>query len=254
MVQVATPAGVGIASLVWFLEDRKTTPATKPSPLPSAQERVGSSIERPYVSMETREIEDLLFTRHPLMFDEYGPGVQVLRLRLDAIEDLKDLEHLLGILHKELRFIDDPESSIRQTNAMWNGVGAREFLKCAADIKLRYADVKTNIHHSEELWIFAEIPDGLMLLSIRQRFSPPYRLDSGELVIRAATLPLNLGAYQRVARAVGDPQRRNSCPRRRRESTQTGRAAHLERSEITGFSSRRVCRKVCHTGCAYMRL
>lgn len=189
---------------VWFLEDRKSTPATRSSPLPRAQERVGSSIERPYVSMEIREIEDILFTRHPLMFDEYGPGVPVLRLRLDAIEDLKDLEHLLGILHKELRFVDDPEFSIRQTNAMWNGVGAREFLKCAADIQLRYADAKTDIHHSEELWIFAEIPDGVMMLSIRQRSSPPYRLDSGELMIRVATLPLDLGAYQRVAKAVGE--------------------------------------------------
>jgi hypothetical protein len=199
---------------VWFLEDRKTILAVKPHLLPATRECLGGSGDTPYVSMTTSGNADLIFTRHPLMFGEYGPGVHVFRLRLDAIEELKDLEQLIGILHKELRFVADPEFSIRQTNAIWAGTGAREFLKCTADVEARYTAVKTRLHHSEELWAFAEIPDGVMVLSLRQRSSSPFQLDSGELIVRVAALPLDLSSYQRLAKAVGErrPSFSIECP------------------------------------------
>ncbi|MGD1105725.1 MAG: restriction endonuclease [Terracidiphilus sp.] len=189
---------------VWFLDGRKSSLITKPVPLPLTRECIDRATDVPYASMTTRGNDDLLFTRHPLMFGEYGPGVYVLRLRLDAIEELRELEHLIGLLYKEFHFADDPEFSIRQTNAMWAGVGAREFLTCAANIEARYAKIKTRLHHSEELWTFAEIRDGIMLLSIRQRSSKPYLLDSGELIIRATSLPIDLSSYRKVATALGE--------------------------------------------------
>lgn len=85
---------------------------------------------------------------------------------------------------------------------------------------------------------------------IRQILAPEHYVDHGVVPVLLATC----SRMQKCVWNVTDPQRRNSFPRRRREFTQTGRAAHLERGEITSFSSCQVCRRVCHTGCAQVRL
>jgi hypothetical protein len=189
---------------VWFLPGQKNSFPKRTYRLPDTAEQIGESSNLPYVSARTIDLHDMLFTRHPLFFSEYGSAVPVLRLRLDGVETLGELEQLLGILQKELRFTQSPEFSIRQTNSAWLGIGAREFLRCAGDAESRYAQLKTRLHHSEELWLYGEVTDGILAVSLRQRSSNPFRLHSGELTLRIPKLPMDLTAYINIARAVGE--------------------------------------------------
>jgi hypothetical protein len=189
---------------VWFLQDRRNSFPKRTYLLPDTAEQIGGPANPPYVSARTTGLHDMLFTRHPLFFSEYGNAVPVLRLRLDAIESLRELEQLLGLLQKELQFTESPEFSIRQTSAAWLGIGAKEFLRCAGDAEVRYAQLKTKLHHSEELWLYGEVSDGVVVVSIRQHSSKPFRLHSGELTLRIPKLPVDLTAYSNIARAIGE--------------------------------------------------
>jgi hypothetical protein len=189
---------------VWFLQDHKISFPKRTYPLPHTAEQIGDVGNIPYVSAKTVSLHDMLFTQHHHAFSEYGNAVPVLRLRLDAIEKLSELEQFLGLLHKELHFTESPCFSIRQTNAAWFGIGAKEFLRCAGDIESRNAQLRTRLHHSEELWVFGEVSDGVLVISIRRSSSKPFRLHSGELTLRIPNLPLDLSAYRRVSNAVGE--------------------------------------------------
>lgn len=189
---------------VWFLSDGDTKPdfPKKNYQLPPATERIG--VGHPsYISTRTVGNHDIVFTRHPFMFEEYGAAVPVFRLELRAIDTLEHLQQLLGMLHKELRFIEAPEFAIRQTNAVWMGTGAHEFLECARQMDFRYQETKSRIHHSEELSLFGEVTAGTLAISIRQYSSKP-RLHSGELTIRLPKVPLDTAPYKNLAKAVGE--------------------------------------------------
>lgn len=187
----------------WFLEANSIQVFEAPQyPLPEENISLASLDAKPYVESAIGENSDIVFSQQSLMFSEYGAAIPELELDLRIIQSVDDLRCLLGLLHRELGFMQTPDFSIRQTATMWMGVGVEAFLRCALDIGARNETLNHHIHHSEELSLFGECGWGNLGISIRQSTRRDHRLHSGFLTIRFRTLPLSMAPFEAIRKAL----------------------------------------------------
>lgn len=187
----------------WFLEAGAMQVFETPQyPLPEENISVASSDATPYVGSAIGENSDIVFTQQSLVSSEYGAAIPELELDLRIIQDVRDLRRLLGLLHRELGFIQTPDFSIRQTDTMWMGVGVEAFLQCALKIDTRNRTLSHHIHHSEELSLFGQCAWGNWGISIRQSTRTDHRLHSGFLTIRFRAIPLSMAPFEAIRKAI----------------------------------------------------
>ena len=133
-----------------------------------------------------------------------GDGVGInISVPVQTVAELKDF---FGLLHNQLKLSSEGSFSIRQLQCSWHGYGISNLLAAIGDWKKRYQSANLSyIHHSEDIHYFDACNSGHCLLSLRQRVNHPtdYPLDSCELEIHLAGLPVNLQPFQRICEEAG---------------------------------------------------